>query len=531
MIPWDKEHDNRGRGPILPGFAILWDMASETRKNDSAWVRVYSDRIGEPKTGDEVVGYWLFLVGVLLGVIGIGLAVVSQPASGVREVAIIAGALGLTSIMIGSVIRFPLGQTATYLSYLGGVVCVLAIAWFAIAFPSGWSPSSGNPWIITLYGAGTAVIAAGGVFVPLVTPSRVEEAEEAEMEARTESSAQKNENRRLEEDLNDLEEENTRLEEELKEARMELGSLKNSKARFELYRDKSDKYRWRLRHRNGQIIASSGENFERRNGAQNGIQSVRRNSFGATLLEKEAAEVEETTSEPVEPESRADFEIYRDKKDQWRWRLQHDNGNIIADGGQGYGSKSNVRRAVRSVRARVGPATYLKLDPTGFEIYPDAEGDWRWRLTHENGNILADSGEGYASRSGARKAVDSIMDNAENMDFEVYEDNAGEFRWRLKSGSNIVADSGEGYESRSGANDAVERVRNYAPESDVLDVGDAAFEIYEDKAGEFRWRLRHRNGNILADGGQGYSDYSGARDGIESVKINAGGADIEETGE
>jgi uncharacterized protein YegP (UPF0339 family) len=33
-----------------------------------------------------------------------------------------------------------------------------------------------------------------------------------------------------------------------------------------------------------------------------------------------------------------------------------------------------------------------------FQIYEDRVGDWRTRLVHDNGNIIADGGEGYASR-------------------------------------------------------------------------------------------------------------------------------------
>ena len=43
------------------------------------------------------------------------------------------------------------------------------------------------------------------------------------------------------------------------------------------------------------------------------------------------------------------FEVYEDRAGEWRWRLRHWNGNIIADGGEGYASKSNAKRAVRSV--------------------------------------------------------------------------------------------------------------------------------------------------------------------------------------
>ena len=56
----------------------------------------------------------------------------------------------------------------------------------------------------------------------------------------------------------------------------------------------------------------------------------------------------------------------------------------------------------------------------------------------------------------------------------------------------------------------------------------ATFELYEDRAGEFRWRLRHQNGNIIADSGEGYSSKASAVNGIESVKENAPSAPIDD---
>ncbi|MBZ6494449.1 amphi-Trp domain-containing protein [Natrinema longum] len=47
-----------------------------------------------------------------------------------------------------------------------------------------------------------------------------------------------------------------------------------------------------------------------------------------------------------------------------------------------------------------------------FEVYEDRGGQWRWRLVHWNGNIVADSGEGYASRSNAERAARSVMRTA-----------------------------------------------------------------------------------------------------------------------
>lgn len=56
----------------------------------------------------------------------------------------------------------------------------------------------------------------------------------------------------------------------------------------------------------------------------------------------------------------------------------------------------------------------------------------------------------------------------------------------------------------------------------------ATFEVYEDTAGEWRWRLVHDNGNIIATGGEGYASKERALGGIESVKANAPEAIIEE---
>ena len=56
----------------------------------------------------------------------------------------------------------------------------------------------------------------------------------------------------------------------------------------------------------------------------------------------------------------------------------------------------------------------------------------------------------------------------------------------------------------------------------------AKFELYKDKAGEYRWRLRHQNGNIIADSGEGYTTKANAINGLESVKENGPTAPIDD---
>ena len=53
------------------------------------------------------------------------------------------------------------------------------------------------------------------------------------------------------------------------------------------------------------------------------------------------------------------------------------------------------------------------------------------------------------------------------------------------------------------------------------------FEIWQDKAGEYRFHLKATNGEVIATS-EGYTTRTAAEDGIASVKKNAGDADVVE---
>ncbi|MCB9617615.1 MAG: YegP family protein [Sandaracinus sp.] len=55
----------------------------------------------------------------------------------------------------------------------------------------------------------------------------------------------------------------------------------------------------------------------------------------------------------------------------------------------------------------------------------------------------------------------------------------------------------------------------------------AKFEVYKDKAGEFRFRLKAGNGEIIANS-EGYTTKASCLKGIESVKANAAGAVVDD---
>ena len=56
----------------------------------------------------------------------------------------------------------------------------------------------------------------------------------------------------------------------------------------------------------------------------------------------------------------------------------------------------------------------------------------------------------------------------------------------------------------------------------------AKFETYKDNSGEYRWKLVHTNGQIIANSGEGYKAKANALNGITSVKENAAGAIVED---
>ena len=52
--------------------------------------------------------------------------------------------------------------------------------------------------------------------------------------------------------------------------------------------------------------------------------------------------------------------------------------------------------------------------------------------------------------------------------FYVYEDRNGKWRWHLRSGGDIIADSGQGYATKYGAERGVAAVKRVAPNATVV---------------------------------------------------------------
>ena len=108
-------------------------------------------------------------------------------------------------------------------------------------------------------------------------------------------------------------------------------------------------------------------------------------------------------------------------------------------------------------------------------------------------------------------------------------------KFDLKATNGQVIATSEVYNSDAACKNGIESVRKNAPVAAVENQTvegfatekNPKFEIYKDKAGEFRFRLKATNGQIIAVG-EGYTTLANCEKGVESVKKNAPDAEIVE---
>ncbi len=111
--------------------------------------------------------------------------------------------------------------------------------------------------------------------------------------------------------------------------------------------------------------------------------------------------------------------------------------------------------------------------------------------------------------------------------FTIREKN-GKYSFRLKAGNGETIATSQMYKSLKTCRAGIDSVRRNAPAANLEDQTKEGyqvqkhpkFEVYTDNAGEFRFRLKAKNGqNICAS--EGYTALKSCLNGIESVRKNA----------
>ena len=108
--------------------------------------------------------------------------------------------------------------------------------------------------------------------------------------------------------------------------------------KFQVYKDAAEKFRFRLRADNNEIIAV-GEAYEQHASCINGIKSVQKNCN---------SEIEDLTIEDQKV-ANPKYQIFKDSTGEFRFHLKASNGEIIAQS-EGYQTKENCLNAIEVVK-------------------------------------------------------------------------------------------------------------------------------------------------------------------------------------
>lgn len=108
--------------------------------------------------------------------------------------------------------------------------------------------------------------------------------------------------------------------------------------------------------------------------------------------------------------------------------------------------------------------------------------------------------------------------------YQLFKDVRGEYRFRLKAGNGQTILASEGYTQKSGAKNGIESVRINAPH-------DSRYERKQATNGQYMFNLKAANGQVIGTS-ELYTTSAARENGIESVKSNGPTAPVEDlTGE
>jgi uncharacterized protein YegP (UPF0339 family) len=281
--------------------------------------------------------------------------------------------------------------------------------------------------------------------------------------------------------------------------------------KFFIKKAKDGSYMFNLRASNGETIATS-DMYSSLEKCKKGITSVQMN---APIANIEDHTVSGAIDEVVNPK----YEMYYDKSGDYRFRLKAKNGSIIVKS-QGYSSKSNCVAGIESVRKNAMSDIILDEDA-----------------------LAAEKAAREAEKAAAKKAAEVLEEPVAPAEeapkglfgkFIIRQAKDGSYMFNLKASNGEIIATSDMYSSLEKCKKGIASIQNNAPIANIEDSTvegevevktNPKFEMYRDKGGEFRFRLKAKNGSIIAKS-QGYSSKTNCKNGIESVKKNAATEEI-----
>ena len=119
-----------------------------------------------------------------------------------------------------------------------------------------------------------------------------------------------------------------------------------------------------------------------------------------------------------------------------------------------------------------------------FVIKTMKNGEFTFALKATNGQEILAAGEGFKTLTTCKNSIESVKKNAlshvedqtvegfetlTHPKYEVYLDKAGEYRFRLKARNGEPIGKSEGYKSKASCLNGIESVGKNAPEAEVIE--------------------------------------------------------------
>lgn len=511
-------------------------------------VELYHRYVGEPGSKRDVYGYWIFVVGAVIGIAGMLIYQVEQalfaPNLAIREVAIILAAVGLPLSFTGIIVLLPVRRRAIQASIIGLLITFAAVYLFTRVYPQAWYVGPDySAEIIAVYTVGIAILAAVAMLVPIITgekgllvepeigigrdrpPLMVGETDRDAIYSIYKTTSLDWAWRIIQRDA--IGESGQRAPTDT-DARLALesirpklgraGLLEITTAAFRLHRTDTDTdtdgWRWTLVREDGSVLATNDTAYPSRDAVEESVNFLKEQGPDAGVLDIRSAA----------------FDIY-ETDDAWHWRLLDDRRNVLAHNPNSYPSEAGAQDGTEHFTQTVDAARILAVDPVATELYTD-DAAWRWRLITTDDTLLTSAGE-FDSRRDAEAATTNAtdrLDNATVVDlttpgYELYQHNGG-WRWRLRNDTDeLIATTHHPHHTEPDATAAIDRVRDLLPEADVLFYEPAHYEVYPDD-GAWRWRFVTTDRRIVAESADQYDDRDHAEEAAKRVRSMARAADL-----
>ena len=116
-----------------------------------------------------------------------------------------------------------------------------------------------------------------------------------------------------------------------------------------------------------------------------------------------------------------------------------------------------------------------------FVIITAKNGEFTFNLKASNGEVIMTASETYPNMGACENGIASVKKNScapiedqardekqPHPKFELYKDKAGEFRFRLKAGNGEIIGKSEGYKAKASAKKGIASIAKNAPDAPIV---------------------------------------------------------------